>query len=492
MPLGLSERHRIQNRPVVAQSACARFAAGGESAEAGDGSTMRRNTPRHATPRRGERAEARFPIMLIPGWSAADIPLLAVLPALVVASGLFSGSETALFGLRGHHLTSLRSRRTPASRAALALIREPNMLLITLLLGNMLVNVLFFVISSVLILHVDMERASPAVPILFGAASLLAIILAAEVAPKLVAADNALRWVLLVSVPLLVLHDLILPLRLVVSNVIIQPMIRLVGPRRDPERIHLRELGEFIEMARKRGDIDPNEKRLLRDIVELRRLKVRDVMKPRVKLVALSSEVTDRREIIALARRSGERYLPVYRDTLDHITGMLDLREYLLGYDEDLADPAVAINACSVEPTFIPELATLDHLLTHFRSADFKAVVAVDEYGQTAGVATLPDVIDELIDVPTDEPDVESPARIMLIGLGRWRLAPELSVYDFAEAFDINLEEPRVSTVAGLILEHLGDTARLHDEVRIDSWRLRITGLEGPRITEIEVERVEE
>lgn len=410
-------------------------------------------------------------ILPMPGWTLADIPFFAALPIFLLASAFFSGSETAIFGMRPHEVALLRQSRTRSARAAVALARQPRMLLITLLLGNMLVNILYFVISSVLLLRLDLEQISPIWPAVLGVASLLIVVLTAEIGPKLFASSNSLRWVLICSIPLLILHDLILPIRAGIATFFLEPLLRLVGSSHASEAIDFQEVSEFLELARRRGELSFDEQSFIWDVVELRRRKVRDAMTPRVRMKALSTEGLNRKVIEEAARDSHDRYLVLYDGALDQIVSVLDLQYFLLAR-------SATFEEASMTPSYIPETATLDRLLEQFRERGIKFAVAVDEYGQTAGLVTIDDVFDELLGDQAESGD-GSDDRIMLTGMGRWRVSADLGIYDFAEAFGIEIEEPNVSTVGGFILESLGRLPEPGDQVAIGRWRLTVEEVDG-------------
>ena len=153
------------------------------------------------------------------GWSVADIWLFATLPVLLVLSGFFSGSETALFGLSETQRMQIRQRTGLAARAVESLLAHQRMLLITILISNMTVNVLYFVISSILLMK---SEAGAIGEVLLAIASLMLIVLLGEVMPKLIANSRGTTIALLVAPPLIALHQLIGPLRIVLDKVIVE------------------------------------------------------------------------------------------------------------------------------------------------------------------------------------------------------------------------------------------------------------------------------
>ncbi|MFG0329133.1 MAG: hemolysin family protein [Phycisphaerales bacterium] len=414
------------------------------------------------------------------GWSPQDLPLFLVMPPLLAASAFFSGSETALFGLQAHERAALAGRQDASSRATQWLLARPQALLITLLLGNMLVNVLYFVVSSVLLLRMDTTTVSVFAPIAASLVTLLIIILFGEVLPKLVASRGSLAWLRLGAPPLYALTQATRPLTLPLGRFVIAPLLRLVAPPDPPAPLDHDELERLLEIATEDGALGFDERELLEDVVDLGRRKVRDIMTPRVQMVAaeVAAAPEDIRERINSART---RYLPMYRENLDTIVGMLDVREYLLRRPE-------VIEKRLRPARFVPEHATLDHLLEHFREADMKVAIVVDEFGQTAGLVTAADAARSLIRV--HHHDDGSGARApMLVGLNRWEAPGAMTLHELEEHFDIRLDrETRVSTIAGLIMEELGDIGEPGQAIELGGWRISVLEKDGQRIERVLVE----
>lgn len=414
-------------------------------------------------------------------WGSADIPLLLVLPVAVVFSAAFSGTETALFGLRAHERRDLAEQNDAVSRAAAALLANPRMLLITLLLGNMTVNVTYFVVSSVLLLRIDDTTAGQAEAVLASVVMLAAIILFGEVLPKLLAAAHSRLWVRWTAVPLLALHGFLAPVRLPLSRFIIEPLIRLgVSPGRLAAISH-DELDSLLEISRDAHVIDRDEYELLSDIVRLSRQTTRDIMTPRVRMGAFPIDV-ERGQLLDEVRRSRLARVPIFEGSLDTIVGVLNMRRFLL--DESLTVPAAM-----EPPTFIPELATLDRLLEHFRTTQTRLALVVDEFGQTTGMVTLDDVMGELYGRAAEH--ASDRHLVMLIGLGRWIIDGDLNIHDFADAFAIDIESPRISTVAGLVSQELQRVPKLGDSVVVGAYRLMVRAVRRSRAVSVEVEVIE-
>ncbi len=417
------------------------------------------------------------------GWTGADIPMLAVLPVLLLLSGFFSGSETALFSLTENDRMTLRRGGTLAGRAAEALLADQRMLLITILIGNMTVNVLYFVITSVLLMKFD---AGVIAAMLLAVLFLVLLIVQGEVAPKLVANRRRLGFVGVVAPPLLTVHRLIGPLRVAVDTLVVAPLSRLTSPVETPPQLDEQELSALLDISSHHGVIDAEEQRILQDVIELSQRKVRDVMTPRVRLAAVpvGASFDDVRDLAARTRLTK---FPVYEQNIDHIIGLLSVRRYLLDAREggraDLREMLTPVH-------YVPESARLDQLLNRFRETRTQLAIVVDEYGGTAGVVAAEDVVEELVgDIAgIDEREPEPP---MLIGHGKWRVDGGADIHDWAEAFGQRLVSPQVATLGGLIITRLGRAPQPGDAVELANVRLEVEQVAGSRVSSVIVTLLE-
>jgi putative hemolysin len=423
-------------------------------------------------------AGAGWSLDVMPAWTATDVPMLVTLPVLLALSGFFSGSETALFSISQAEKTECRRRHPLAGRAMDGLLSEPRRLLITILLGNMTVNVLYFVITSVLMMRSGTSGLGQTV---MGVVFLLALVLLGEVGPKTAASAYQTRVIMLSAPVLITFHRAIGPLRVVIDRLVVAPLSRLTAPTTTPPELRDDELRSLLELSGKEGVLDDEELRLLRDVLTMRRLLVRDVMTPRTRMVALPVDAT-RAEVVAATRDERLTRIPVYEGNLDHVVGVLHTKPYLLDPDAT----AVTHPAVLAKPHYVPEVATLEQMLDEFRRRHARSAIVVDEYGGTEGVVAVEDVVEELVGelVGPGETDVTAPR---LVGLGRWLVRGDMSLHDFEEAFDPALPETKLSTVGGLIVDALGRAPALGDRVAAGRARLEVVAVEGSRVVEATV-----
>jgi len=408
--------------------------------------------------------------------------LLLTLPVLVICSGLFSGSETALFSLTPHQRVRLAKTKTLAAQSATQLLSQTRALLVTLLIGNMLVNVLYFTLST-LLLDRWLERGTIGGGLAAGGAftTLLAVILFGEVLPKQIAAQKALAWSMWIAVPLLAVHRLIGPLRIAAQNVVITPLARLIAPPTRPPELSPDELETMLTLSRRRGVIDQNEQQLLQQVLELSQIKVRDLMVPRVDIHGYDIN-SDANELMELARQTRLRHLPVYDDSMDQILGVALSRKVVL----DPPKTAAQVRAMLMPVHYVPEIATGDQLLAKLRDAGVTFAIVVDEYGGTAGLVTLENVVEHIVgDIPgafesEAEPVVEQ------LGKGVFRVGAELSVHQWDEWFGRNPAIVKAAggaaTLGGVVLGLLGKLPSAGDAVVLGNVVMTVERMTGRRV----------
>ena len=415
-------------------------------------------------------------------YGLEDLPLFLLLPVLLVASGFFSGSETALFSLSSHQRTLIRRRGGVVANIVDQLLSDPQMLLITIMFGNMTVNVLYFVISSALLLKLD-PASQPAWVVVGTITPLMMIIALGEVLPKIVANTATSTWVRLTAVPLYVAHKVIGPLRLGLRMFIIGPLSRLFAPTTKPPELSSDELRSLVEVSKRRGVIDPTEERLLYEVVRLSEIKVRDIMVPRVDVQAFDLDAGPELLLELIADKRLTK-IPAYRGDLDHIEGVIYAKQFLLAHE---VDAPFDLNSIVRQVKYVPELQRVDQLLGEFRRGGSHLAVVVDEYGGTAGLVTLKDVVERLVgDVEFDTPDPDArQVNAESLPDGTYRVDGRLAVQDWIAAFGQHNIPPRVATVGGIVAARLGRIPRVGDEVKLGNLSLKVEGMTGGRVDNV-------
>ncbi len=412
------------------------------------------------------------------------LPLLISLPFLLIASALASGAETALFSLTRADRDSLRERAPHAAAALERLLSRPRALLIQVLLLNMVVNVTYFVVTSVITLRAE----SPGLRVAISVGGVLAIILVGEVLAKLLAAALRRPFSALIAPPLLALRGVLWPVLTVLDSGVIAPLSRLVHASPPPADAATdgRTLEILIDAASRQGALDARERQLLREVVSLGRTRVREIMTPRVDLDWLPAD-PPRESVLDLAARTGKTTIPLCDVSPDEgVTALLSVNAFLAD-----TRPGAGARDHSRPPLFIPEQATLDSLLAQLtRRAEHTAIV-VDELGALAGVVEIEDIADEILS-GLATPEAETSDAAMMVGIGEWLVPGRLGVRELAEMFptaaaDLSDAPPRVSTLAGLMQSRLGRVPCAGDSVRFGDLDLTAQEVDGLAITSIRV-----
>ena len=413
-------------------------------------------------------------------YTYTDLPFFVALPVLLIASGFFSGTETALFGLSGHQRFQIRQRGGLVGRAAAQLLNDERMLLITLMFGNMLANVLYFVVTSVLLLKLDPHDAGALIIAVATIIPLVVIIIFGEVVPKMIANTARVGWVRLMAIPMFAVHELIGPVRVVLANWVITPLSRLVAPPHRPPQLSADELAAMVQLSEERGVIDRSEEQLVREVMRLGQTKVRDVMVPRVDVQWLDVTASGN-DVRQKTKQTGLRRFPVCDGDLDQVLGVVYGRQVLLA---DVGGQLTDLRSVVRNVRFVPELQPVDQLLTEFRRSGTRVAVAVDEYGGTAGIVTLRDVVERIVgDLDLDTPPGQSRGLVAeRVEPNVWRLSGRLSVRDWAELFDARYVPPRIASVGGLIMSRLDRPPQVGDRVRLGNVELEVEAMSGLRV----------
>jgi CBS domain containing-hemolysin-like protein len=390
---------------------------------------------------------------------------------LVACAAFFSGAETAFFNLTQRQLKLFEVSPVRLQKLAAHLLRNPGHLLNCLLFGNMMVNVLFFAVSTVLVVRIGHTWG-------FGAATISAfvtfivLVLFGEILPKSLAYSNSRSLAVAAALPAFLVVQVFGPITSIFRMLFLEPVLRvLYGHARLPNMITLAEFRSLISLSRRRGLIGEDENRLLGEVVELGLLKVRHVMQPRVDMIA--SDVAESPESAReLMQKHHLTKIPVYVGNVDNIIGLVHLRQLFL-------KPGVPLDRLVQPVLFVPEQKTVESLLEFFRKTGTDMAVVVDEYGGIAGSVRLEDIAEELFG------RIETPASaepIQQLGPFQYRLAGDLAIHDWAEAFGVDLEETRVSTIGGLVTTLLGKIPRKGDVASIGNLKFTVERVRRHRI----------
>lgn len=414
-----------------------------------------------------------------------EIAILIALVTLLAGVGLSAAAETAVFSL-SHADRQLLAQRAPSTaRAVERLLANPSGLLVTILLMNVAASTVAFVLASLL-----SARFSPAIQGAIGVAVLLTTILVGEVIPKSLAVAHRVRFAPII-VPIIVFSGRILsPVRIIAEDFIIRPLARVVAPTRpqvsDAEA--LGELRQLLESQSASGLIQPQERRLLSDVLRLRTLRVLDIMTPRREIIWLNESDTAA-TLLSTCRAHGHSRYPLLGPDAEAVVGVVRAQDVLPAIGATRSPETVFVRANSRPAHFVPERARLDQLLERFRSAGVELAMCVNELGDVTGMVQIEDVVRELGVGPAD---ADAPERqIRMVAMNTWELPGRLSMRhldEFLAPLGLAIgedERPDVDTVAGLVAARLGHIPRVGDDAAFAMFRLLVQGLSGRSVTRV-------
>jgi CBS domain containing-hemolysin-like protein len=396
--------------------------------------------------------------------------LVGVLVLLLTISASASASETALFSL------TEKERRKAGERVE-RLLGDPRALLITILFTNLLVNVLFFAFASGV--EVGEEAWKELVRDLVA---VFLVLLVGEVLPKTIALRARVPLARVAAVPFGALAAALKPLVRAVAWAI-EISYRARGEAgREEAGIRSEDLEKALEKSVERGLLHDSEAEILSGIVGLQNVRVREIMTPRVDMLFLDRKDPARSEIIARALERKEPWLVVIDENPDKVLGRVRLRDLV-------KDPGRPVDEILTPVRFVPEVASALAALHDLRASHVAQAVAVDEWGGTAGLVTLENIMEEVVgDLRVEG---ESPERAVTpLGPGRFRVVGHLPIREWNEHFRRRVVPTEFETVAGLVGALLGRMPRVGDEIRTGGLVLTVHKIQRRRITEVDI-RVE-
>jgi CBS domain containing-hemolysin-like protein len=403
---------------------------------------------------------------------------VVVVLAFAGASFFFALAETSLFSLSKWQIRQLAERQSGPGAVVVQLLAKPQDLLATLVLGNTFANAAMLATA----LWMALQGHWPAVLTLIGL--LVLILVGCEVLPKTMAVRRPERWALRVARPLALMQRVTRPLRRIgqgLNHVFLRaaapPAGQPVGALTDAD------YHELLEMAFQQGTLAQSEKDIILQIISLDRRTAREVMKPRSQMAAIPDDLS-LDEMLAAARKYKHRRLPMYDETPDTIVGVLNTRILL-------ANPQVDLSEAIEFPSFVPETMNLLHLLKSLQRQQRGLAIVLDEFGGTAGIVTMEDILQEMIGGLRG--DLASEGFVMeKLGPGRWRASGTLRLDDFRREYPPLGEVPEVETMGGLLSSLLDVVPAPGESAVFRGLKLTAQNTDERRVRELVLETVKD
>lgn len=410
----------------------------------------------------------------------------AVIAMLLIVSGLVSGSEVAFFSLKPEDLDRCRESDEQSDKTILELLGKPRQLLATILIMNNTVNVGIVTLATFLMWELSGTRRPE--EIIVGIVTFVitfVLTFFGEIVPKVYATKNNLSFARFMAAGWRVLIIICKPISapLMTMSNFVERRVEKKGYQTTVE-----ELNQALELATSTDETSAEEKEILRGIVNFGTLSVRQVMRSRIDISAVDIELNFF-ELMEFINKSGFSRLPVYRESLDKIEGLLYIKDLLPYLDQDAS---FAWQKLLRTPFFVPETKKVDSLLKDFQEKRIHMALVVDEYGGTAGLITLEDVIEEIIGEINDEFD-EAGLAYQKIDEHTFAFEGKTSLHDFCKALDI---EPNAfdeikgesESLGGVILEINKGFPKAGDQIQYNQFTFTIEAVDKKRIKRVKVQ----
>ncbi|MEP5729652.1 MAG: HlyC/CorC family transporter [Sulfitobacter sp.] len=420
-------------------------------------------------------------------WFSAGIILL-----LLILSGFFSGSETALTAASRGKLRAQADKGSKGAARALRVTEDNERLIGSVLLGNNLVNILATSLATALFTRLFGESGVAVATLVMT----LLVLIFAEVLPKTYAITNSERAAALVSRPISLVVTIFAPLVAAV-RLLVRFILRLLGVTVDPDSNILavrEEIAGALQLGHSEGVVEKEDRDRILGALDLRERVVEEIMLHRsgIEMIDADSNPSD---ILDQCLQSNHTRLPVFRDEPENIIGVIHAKDLLRAMYKLIGGPdgdAAALKkfdvaSVAMKPYFVPETSTLDEQMRQFLRRQTHFALVVDEYGSLQGLITLEDILEEIVGEITDEfdPDAEHP---LAPGEdGHYYVDGAMTIRDVNRATDWALPDEEANTMAGLVIHEAQMIPTVGQVFSFHQFRFEVTARDGNRITQLKI-----
>jgi CBS domain containing-hemolysin-like protein len=416
----------------------------------------------------------------------AELVVRLVLQCFLLAgSAFFSSSETALFSLSQLDLQKLRRERHPRTNTLYRLLEQPRRLIISILCGNELINVASAANMAAILVSLYGPAKAEWINVILMVPLLL---LFGEVTPKTIAVSNPVRYSSnVVAVPLLVWVRLIAPLRFAVRFVADRIATLIVGEEKAPENIlHIDEFRTLVSEAEEEGGITPTERTLVYNLLAAGTTEIVEIMTPRTQTLFIDADrpIT---EIVERVHQYRHNRLPVYRGHRDNIIGFLHAEDLVSSAAGREAVSALKLDDLLHPPVGAPPTKKVDEMFQFFQANGAQAAVVINEFGGVDGLITMKAVLRFIFGHLMGP--VEGQYLYEERDQNRYVVPGDMKLSDFNNLTHFGVQDPRMTTVGGVLYRHLDRLAGVGDSVQFEGMTMTVLALDGHRIARVAVER---
>lgn len=414
---------------------------------------------------------------------------LILLFVLLIVSALFSGSEVSLFSIDKKKLKEQTKSKSIIYVYIENLLEFPRRLLVTILLGNTIVNVAASILAVTIALDISaVYNISTELALIVQIILLtILILLFGEITPKVWASKHPYTFAKIVSIPLYWISVLFYPISKTLTD-IIKSFASKIKYDKSSTAIRTSELTELADLGVEKGTIEENEHGLIYGLVSFKNITVREVMTPRVDITAVSVD-SSFEELMEIITESGHSRIPLYENSLDNIVGIIYAKDLLPFLRSEAKKENFLVRKIARKAIFIPESKLIRDLLEEFQATNTHMGIVVDEYGGTAGLISMEDILEEIVGEIRDEYDKEE-NEINQISENSYLVLGKVSIDEINELLqtDLSSENDDYDTIGGFILNLAGSIPDEGYILQKDRFKFTVKEVENKRINKILLE----
>jgi len=404
-----------------------------------------------------------------------------VIMVLLLASGIFSGAETAMFALPPVRVERLEREGRTGSSALAALLRKPARLLTIILIGDFVTLVLITTLTTSLFLKYFSAVYLPLAMLVISTG----FVIVGEIIPKSVAARQNERMALILAPIIKTCGYIFVPLRVPLQKFSewVLPPGTYIDSRR--ERMTLERLSALVEMSHRAGELGEVEREMLVRTLAIGNRRVREIMVPRVEMVSMDVE-TDMEGAVGLLKESGFSRIPVYQEAVENIVGVLYLKDIL---PLRLRGEQVRLERVMRAPYFVPENKPIINLMVEFQVKARHIAFVVDEYGVLSGMVTLEDIVEEVVGDIIDPRTVRR-EEYQRVSPAEYIVYAALELDRLNRLLGLSLDDQYTESVGGWIISRLGRIPQEGEHIRLDNLHITVLESAPNRLVRLYVRKV--
>ena len=408
---------------------------------------------------------------------SGDVTQLIILIILLMLSAFFSSAETALTTVNRIRIRSLADDGSKRAKTVLKITDNSGKMLSAILIGNNIVNVAAASITTSLAYSLGGSAVAIA-----NAVITIAILLFGEITPKTTATIHAEKLALIYAPIISIFMKIMTPVIFIINGLSNAVLLLLrIDPNAKNQTMTENELRTIVDVSHEDGVIESDEKEMIYNVFDLGDAKAKDVMVPRVH-VTFADVNTTYEELIEIFREDKFTRLPIFEDSTDNVIGTINMKDLLL-FDNT---KEFHIRDILREAYFTYEYKNISELLVEMREASFNIAIVLDEYGDTAGLITLEDILEEIVGEIHDEYDENEEDFIKEIGECEYMIEGSTNLDDLNDRLDLQLESEDYDSLGGFIIEHLDRLPEEGDSITTeDGLRLVVESLDKNRIESV-------